>query len=412
MKKIILFYLISIPLHAFSQSKVDVVINWGTKKEISVGESKFNIPYTTGPEFSFNEANKSILFTLNVGALSGSASHSVELSNVSYESISETQIGDLASTSIPTEILPVLTTSNSRGVKQSFLSLIPIIKDEFGFKKILSFSYTMTSLTNAKTAQNNRSTGISNSVLASGDWYQFYIEKSGVYKISRSFLQQLGLSLTAINPKKIKIYGNGGRMLPLSNAVYYPNDLTENAIQIIGEADGVFNNEDYILFYAEGVDTYNEESQTNNNLYDTKSYYYVTIQGGDGKRITNSRQPSGQSTVTISTFDDYQFHELDLVNIAKLGRQWYGEVFDIKNEQEFTFNFPNIDTTTPVKIEVNTASASFTTTSFKVSANGQDVATMPFSRLAQFSNIIFNTASLSKTCLLYTSDAANDLLLV
>ena len=29
--------------------------------------------------------------------------------------------------------------------------------------------------------------------------------------------------------------GNGGRMLPLLNATYYPNDLTENAIQIIGE---------------------------------------------------------------------------------------------------------------------------------------------------------------------------------
>jgi hypothetical protein len=29
-------------------------------------------------------------------------------------------------------------------------------------------------------------------------------------------------------------------MLPLSNAIPYPNDLTENAIQISGEADGNF----------------------------------------------------------------------------------------------------------------------------------------------------------------------------
>ena len=73
-------------------------------------------------------------------------------------------------------------------------------------------------------------------------------------------------------------------MLPLLNSTYYPSDLTENAITIIGEEDGIFNNEDYILFYAEGIDTWNEESQTNTNLYDTKSYYYVTAQGGDGKR--------------------------------------------------------------------------------------------------------------------------------
>jgi hypothetical protein len=52
------------------------------------------------------------------------------------------------------------------------------------------------------------------------------------------------------------------KMLPLSNNIYYPSDLTENAIQLIGENDGIFDNEDYILFYAEGIDTYNVESQT------------------------------------------------------------------------------------------------------------------------------------------------------
>jgi hypothetical protein len=42
------------------------------------------------------------------------------------------------------------------------------------------------------------------------------------------------------------------------------------------------DDEDYILFYAEGLDTWNEESLTH-NLYDVKSYYYVTIKGEDGK---------------------------------------------------------------------------------------------------------------------------------
>ena len=183
-------------------------------------------------------------------------------------------------------------------------------------------------------------------------------------------------------------------MLPLSNATYYPNDLTENAIQIIGESDGLFNETDYILFYAEGVDTWNQESQTNNNLYDDKSYYYITVQGSDGKRIQNMSQPSGNSTLTLSTFDDHQFHELDLVNIGKLGRQWFGEVFDINPEQEFTFNFPNIDTSTPIKLRINTASVAYTPTSFKVLANGQDVGTMSFPALVQYSGIQFYESAL------------------
>jgi hypothetical protein len=133
-------------------------------------------------------------------------------------------------------------------------------------------------------------------------------------------------------------------MLPLSNNIYYPSDLTENAIQLIGENDGIFDNEDYILFYAEGIDTYNVESQTYNNLYDSKSYYYITTSGGDGKGLRTPTQWS--SDISVTTFDDHQFHELDLINIAKLGRQWFGESFDIKQDQEFEFNFPNIDVST------------------------------------------------------------------
>jgi hypothetical protein len=82
------------------------------------------------------------------------------------------------------------------------------------------------------------------------------------------------------------------------------------------------------LFYAEGIDTYNVESQTYNNLYDSKSYYYITTSGGDGKGLRTQTNPM-EAAHKRNYFDDHQFHELDLINIAKLG-QWFGESFDIK----------------------------------------------------------------------------------
>ena len=85
-------------------------------------------------------------------------------------------------------------------------------------------------------------------------------------------------------------------MLPLSNSEPYPLDLTENAIKFIGEEDGEFNGDDYILFYAEGVTGYNAESNTNNNIFTDKSYYYVNVSGGLGKRIQNMSQPASAST--------------------------------------------------------------------------------------------------------------------
>lgn len=320
---------------------------------------------------------------LNLNQSLFSSSNSIQITNVIYEQISAADLGDLIQNNIPEKPNESVKVVSSRGNQQAFLILSPIIKEGNGYKKIKSFSYSST----ASTSKTNSSTLtqknaiISNSVLASGDWYRFYVEKSGVYKISRSFLQSLGFDPSKVDPRRIKIYGNGGRMLPLANNIYYPDDLIENAIQVSGENDGVFNNEDFILFYAEGVDNWNTESQTNINLYSTKSYYYITSVGNEGKRISNLIQPTGSTTLELNTFDDYQSHETDLTNIAHLGRQWLGESFDINQEQEFSFNFPNLETSVPVKIEINAASAAYTPTSFTISSNGQNIGNIPFNAL-------------------------------
>ena len=397
MRKSLLIYLILIPFASFAQINGDATIEWLEKNEMFFGVNKINIPQFTGSGFNYDSSKKSIYLTLKIAESATSSENTLQISNVVYESVNEAQLGDLDLANIPKTIEASLKVNESRDLKQSFIVLSPIVKDALGYKRVKSFSYSISGNKLSRISQTNKTNAVTNSVLATGNWYQFYIEKSGVYKISRSFLQQLGLNLSGVNPKKIKLFGNGGRMLPLSNSIDYPIDLTENAIQIIGESDGVFNDEDYILFYAEGVDTWNQESQTNVNLYDTKSYYYITVQGDDGKRITNMTQPSGTANLSLTTFDDRQFYELDLVNIGRLGRKWFGEVFDITQDREFSFNFPNIDTSTPIKLSINTAAAAYTTTNFKVSANGQDVGTLSFPALVQYSGILFHESSLPST---------------
>lgn len=394
MRKILLVYLSLIPFVSFAQIKGDMFLEWVEKKEISFGDFKINVPQFSGNSYYYDVSKKALSYTLRLSESASFNENDLQISNIVYESILASQLGELALENIPKTPNASLKITNSRDIRQAFLSLSPIVKDDSGYKRIKSFSYNIKS-SSSKIAQSNKSTNVVyNSILASGDWYQFYIEKSGVYKISKSFLQQLGLNISSIDPKKIKIYGNGGKMLPLSNSIYSPQDITENPIQIIGESDGVFDNDDSILFYAEGLDTWNEESQTFNNLYDTKSYYYVTTQGDDGKRIPEMIQPTGNSSLTLTTFDDHQYHELDLINIAHLGRQWLGESFDINPEQEFEFNFPNYDSTTPIKIMTTTASAAFTPTSFKVAANGQEIGNISFQPLNSNSDIEFNLGSL------------------
>jgi hypothetical protein len=396
MKQALIAYFILLPILSFSQINGSFTIDWQNKKEINYGESKITIPYFSGDGFRFDITKKSITLLLNLNQSNISTGSLATLTSVNYEAVSRAELGDLLLENIPDKLNETLKITNSRDIKQAFLFLSPIIKEGSSFKRVKSFSYSIQNTT-ARTSSSStfqKSAAISNSVLASGDWYRFYIEKSGVYRISKSFLQSLGFDPSKTDPKRIKIYGNGGRMLPLANNVYYPEDLEENAIQIIGESDGVFNNEDYILFYGEGVENWDPENQTNLNLYDTKSYYYITSGGNEGKRISNLNQPAGNSTLELNTFDDYQFHEIDQTNIAHLGRQWLGESFDINQEQEFSFSFPNLDTTVPVKIELNAASAAFTTTSFGVSANGQNIGTINIGSITAYSDIKYLTEKL------------------
>lgn len=396
MKQAILLYLFLIPFSLFPQKNGSLTIDWQNKKEMSFGELKVNIPYFTGNNFRFDITKKTITLLFSPKYLDYSNNNEVQITNVIYETISVDDLGDLSLANIPKQPNEALQIAITRDEKQGFISLSPIVYEGSSFKRIRSFSYSINSNSskNNSAASTLKSNLISNSVLSSGDWYRFYVEKSGVYKISRSFLQSLGFDVSKNDPRKIKIYGNGGRMLPLSNNSYYPEDLTENAIQVIGENDGIFNNEDYILFYAEGINNWSTESKTNINLYATKSYYYVTSQGGNGKRIPNMIQPSGNSTLELTTFDDHQFHEADLINIAHTGRQWFGESFEIKNEQEFEFNFPNFESGSLIKIETVAAAAAFTNTSFTVSANGQNIGNIFFSQISNSSDAKFYTGNL------------------
>ncbi|CAM3978215.1 type IX secretion system sortase PorU [Flavobacterium antarcticum] len=378
MKKIAFLFLF-VSFFTNAQIKGSFVVDWKENTSYSIGEIQYSIPQFNFENYFFNEVDKSLEFRLTIPTSFDVNENSLRLSNVVYENIS--QIGDLSSLNLPRLISAKVRSVNARDAKFAQISFPPIIKTSSGYQRVKSFDYSIErgSSNSASTARDFNQ--LSNSVLANGDWYRFYVEKSGVYKISRSFLQQLGVNLNNVNPRSIKIYGNGGRMVPLSNAVDYPSDLEENAIQVIGEEDGSFDSNDYILFYAEGFDNWSEENLTHLNLYDTKSYYYVTVQGAFGKRM--GQMPEINSSATpITAYDAYSFYEKDLINIVRLGRRWFGEDFNFNNERTFDFNFPNINTSSPFEIKVVAAGASLNASSFGIKINGAASGTLNFSSIA------------------------------
>ncbi|MBA3986839.1 MAG: peptidase C25, partial [Flavobacteriales bacterium] len=172
---------------------------------------------------------------------------SIVLSNIVFESISLNDIQGMDSSILPREIRYSISSNLGRDVIYTSLTLTPIINQNGVYRKVISFDVAYTKSASVST----RNTGLTNSVLASGNWYRFKIEKTGVHRLDRNFLNSLGMDVNNLDPRKLKIYGNGGNMLPLLNSENIEFDLPENAIQVIGQEDGSFDSGDSILFYGE-----------------------------------------------------------------------------------------------------------------------------------------------------------------
>ena len=69
------------------------------------------------------------------------------------------------------------------------------------------------------------------SVLSAGDWLKISVEVSGIYKFTANDLKLAGFS-GVVSSAQIRLFGNGGMVLPESNADPIIDDLQENAIEM------------------------------------------------------------------------------------------------------------------------------------------------------------------------------------
>ena len=218
-----------------------------------------------------------------------------------------------------------------------------------------------------------------NSVLSTGNWYKIAVKEAGIYKIDIPFLSQLGINAANLSSGSIRLFGNGGGMLPEANSVPRPDDLEENAIMIVDGGDGVLNGADYILFFSNGADQWIKDSANKRfthkkNLYTDKAFYYLTV-GGNGKRVGDS-PGSFVPNIVVNSFDDRLFHELDTINFLASGKEWFGEEFSNTPghslTRSFSFNIPNLQTSFPVTVVTDCLARSVSATSrFDISVNNQ-----------------------------------------
>lgn len=217
------------------------------------------------------------------------------------------------------------------------------------------------------------------SVLASGNWYKIGTIKEGIYKIDISFLGKLGINGTGIASKSVRVFGNGGNMLPEANSEIRIDDLEENPLLIMDGGDGILNTSDYILFFAPGPhrwikDSANKKFYHEKNIFSDSSYYFLTI-GGTGKHIDSFAAPSLPNQF-VNTFNERYFHELDSVNLLSSGKEWFGEEFTNAPGKTLSRNFsipvPGLQVNQPLFLITNCIARSVGTPSrFDIRINNQ-----------------------------------------
>lgn len=217
-----------------------------------------------------------------------------------------------------------------------------------------------------------KKTYVSNSVLSSGTIFRLSTVNKGIHRIAYTDLLTYGINPSAINPANIHLYGNGSRMIPESNSSFYYDDLCEIALTIIGGDDGSFDQNDYILFYAEPMVYWKYSSGSlhhERNLYAEKNFFYLKVDDSPGLRI-NTLSNEGTANFQTSVFQDYGLHETEQFNLIKSGKVWYGEKFDLTNTYTFNFTFPNIITDSNYCVTASTAARSTFPSTFTLTSGG------------------------------------------
>lgn len=116
--------------------------------------------------------------------------------------------------------------------------------------------------------------------------YRIAVEETGIYKIGYDQLSAAGLPVDTINPQSFQMFYQGN----------------EISVLVSGEADGVFDPMDYILFYGQKLD----------DKYTRKNIYWLTYGQANGLRMTGEDgTPAGMPDV--NSYSAESQYEQDLI---------------------------------------------------------------------------------------------------
>ncbi len=172
--------------------------------------------------------------------------------------------------------------------------------------------------------------------------WKLFVDKDGIYRLTKTFLDSVGINLSAVNPKSLRIINRG----------------TELPIYVEGEADGIFDAGDYIEFYGVAETT----RYTSNNVY------WLTYGGSFGLRMeTRDGQPGDTTSYPRYFFKRLRFEEnhyyASSVAEGEAADHWFWDYLIAPGNKDFTLPVPFVaDTSGQAKVNVVLQGITYTST--------------------------------------------------
>lgn len=316
------------------------------------------------------------LFYFSTPIASKYEQYSIQIKNAQWKTLSQDEIATLNLNAIADTLQLKYHTEET--LKQAFfkLSFLPFRKNGNQIEQLLSFDMQADVISSTVPNIRKKNTYAEHSILKSGNFYKMGISNTTIYKITPNDFKLLGIN-TSVPINQIAIFGNGGGELPQSTSEKVFDDLQELAIYVSDDNNnGIFDNNDYILFYGVGVSTWTHDYKTpvcqyshKQNSYSNTTFYFLNIDNGIGekKRITTLPSLEANPTHEVNTYHYFDVYEKDAINIFDIGTRWFADDFKSTTTRSYSFNIKGIDISSNIYLDMCVASvanagASMTTT--------------------------------------------------
>ena len=223
-------------------------------------------------------------------------------------------------------------------------------------------------------------------MLSKGNWVKIAVPNEGVYQLTGAQLNSMGLT-GKLNANLVQLYGMDLTHLEEKVPIGLPDSLTELSIDMQDGGDGILDDQDRFLFYAQGKNKWVQsdisEAPIRQKISSNDSLYFFLRIGNIGKRVGTISSTSVASKL-VKDYPAKWLIEKDSINILSSGKTWLGDPMGTSIGKKATISFPlnmeGLQFNAPLCVQTQLAATTYQSDAiFSVKLNDQAISSVSLS---------------------------------